>query len=145
VASSAGFLSGLSFALVPLGLSLNGNDNVQLPLSDTLLWFTDSIGGAGSVAFALLVLLWSFGTSAQAPALVALAQQNAPIGQEATSIGLPKAFGDGTYIIAPLILGSVTDFAGDPLPGVACAFSGIAICLGSIASLLIPTPSSSDR
>lgn len=144
-ASFAGFLSGLSFALVPIGISLNSNDNVELPLFDAVVRFTDFVGGAGSASFVILVLLWSIGASAQAPALVALAQQHAPTGREATSIGLPKAFGDGTYIVAPLILGSVTDIAGDSLIGAACAFSGIAICLGSIALLLIPTPSSSDQ
>lgn len=79
------------------------------------------------------------------PALVALAQQQAPVGREATALGLPRAFGDGTYIIAPLLLGYVSDVMGNSIHGVACAVAGIAICLGSMALLFVPAIPISDE
>lgn len=136
-ASSAGVLSGVSFVLVPFGLSLNKTaDSFFLP--ETVQNVLAKLGGLGPALFVLLVLVWSIGASAQGPALAALAQQEAPAGREATAIGLPRAFGDGTYIIAPFILGSISDAVGDSVVGVACGVAGIAICLGSIALLVPP-------
>ena len=138
---SAGLLSGVAFALVPFGLSLI-DDKVESS-SLALAEFHILDMGIGSASFVALVLLWSIGASAQGPALVALAQQEAPPGKEATALGLPRAFGDGTYIIAPLILGYASDVAGQIIPGVACAVAGFAICLGSVALLAVSSASSS--
>jgi MFS family permease len=134
-ACAAGLLSGLSFVLIPFALSLNHSTGfASLPGSTDL--------GSGPASFVTLVILWSIGASAQGPALVALAQQQAPIGREATAIGLPRAFGDGTYIIAPLVLGFASDVGGDHIPGVACAVAGLAICLGSMALVQMPSKNS---
>jgi len=107
--------------------------------SSSNVWQTAmaGLGGPESTAFIILVLLWSMGASAQGPALTALAQENAPTGSEATALGLPRAVGDGTYIVAPLILGYFSDKMGDTVPGISCTIAGGAICLGSIALLLV--------
>lgn len=136
-ASSAGLVSGLSFALIPFGLSLNQSSDLVLP--DIIQYAIAQFGGLGPASFVLLVLLWSVGASAQGPALVALAQQEAPAGQEATASGLPRAFGDGAYIVAPLVLGFVSDAVGDSMKGAACSVAGVAICIGSVAILLVPS------
>ena len=57
------------------------------------------------------------------------------MGAEATALGLPRAFGDATYIAAPLILGAVSDSVGDTIPGVSCALAGLCIMIGSSALL----------
>ena len=137
-AAAGGILSGGALALVPVGLSLKTMDT------------TITVDGSGSssllsswgyspeaTAFCILVLLWSIGASAQGPSLTALGQENAPLGSEATALGLPRAVGDGTYIVAPLILGYVTDKLGDTIPGISCTIAGGAICLGSVALLLV--------
>jgi MFS family permease len=98
----------------------------------------------GAAAFTVLVLLWSMGASAQGPALTALAQENAPAGSEATALGLPRAMGDGTYIIAPLILGYVSDKVGATIPGISCTLAGAAITVGSLA-LLFAVASEADE
>ena len=90
----------------------------------------------GAAAFTILVLLWSMGASAQGPALTALAQEKAPTGSEATALGLPRASGDGTYILAPLILGYVSDRVGVTIPGISCTLAGAAIIVGSMTLLL---------
>lgn len=95
----------------------------------------DGLGSPEAVAFVVLVLLWSMGASAQGPALMALAQEKSPVGSEATALGLPRAIGDGTYIVAPLIMGYFCDIMGDAIPGIACTIAGGAIVLGSIALL----------
>lgn len=141
-AASAGILSGLSFVMVPFGLSLVGNEDSPLLLRDTQNSFLHL--GLGPALFVLFVLLWSIGASAQGPALAALAQRQAPVGREATALGLPRAFGDGTYILAPLILGYVSDTVGDFIPGAACGAAGLAICLGSVALMLVPPKFVSD-
>ena len=148
-AAVAGTASGLSLALVSVGLSLKAvesttiDGSVSSPLaegfsSSTSFWgsiFT-RIDSPEATALTILVLLWSLGASAQGPALTALAQEKAPTGSEATALGLPRAVGDGTYIVAPLILGYFTDKMGSTVPGVSCAVAGGAICVGSIALLI---------
>ncbi|KAL9184687.1 hypothetical protein ACHAXT_012657 [Thalassiosira profunda] len=146
-AAVAGTIGGVSLALVPVGLSLketSAGDQGSLFLEEGLassssFWQSILTGLASpeAIAFTLLVLLWSIGASAQGPALTALAQEKAPLGSEATALGLPRAVGDGTYIIAPLILGYVSDQLGDAVPGAACTVAGGAICLGSIGLLLL--------
>lgn len=135
-ATSTGVLSGLSFIMIPFGLSLVGNKD-SLPLlhepQNVFLHF-----GLGPTLFVLFVILWSIGASAQAPALAAFAQQQAPVGREATALGLPRAFGDGAYILAPLILGHVSDAVGEIIPGAACAVAGLVICIGSVVLVLVP-------
>jgi MFS family permease len=162
-AAVSGTVGGLSLGLVPIGLSLTklmgstmaSTDGDGGPLSSHIIaerlssipsWIDPVLDGFGSpeaVAFVVLVLLWSMGASAQGPALMALAQEKAPTGSEATALGLPRAIGDGTYIVAPLIMGYFCDVMGDAIPGVACTVAGCAIVLGSIA-LLSVDPSDDD-
>ena len=56
--------------------------------------------------FSALIILWSTAVAAQAPALQALAQRLAPPGGEAEALALPRAAGDGVYIVVPLSSGS---------------------------------------
>ncbi|KAL7548938.1 hypothetical protein ACHAWF_012205 [Thalassiosira exigua] len=143
-ASVAGFVSGVSLALIPVGLSLRtvdetGSSSLVEGLSSSSSLWHPSLAGWGppeATALTALVLLWSVGASAQGPALTAQAQERAPLGAEATALGLPRAVGDGTYIAAPLILGYVADQWGDEVPGLSCAVAGAAICLGSAFLLL---------
>lgn len=128
-AALAGTISGFALGLIPVELSLQ--DRI-LPVS-----FAASVGGPDGTIFAGLVILWSVAVSAQGPALTSLGQLNAPKGFEATALGLPRAFGDATYIAAPLILGAVADGIGDIIPGAACAVAGIAIIIGSAALFTI--------
>lgn len=88
--------------------------------------------GGTAVAFCALVVAWSTAVAAQGPALTALAQELAPAGSEATSLALPRAAGDGTYIVAPFILGIAADRAVG-MPGLECAVAGSAALLGSLA------------
>lgn len=106
----SGIVSATSLILIPFSLSLEDSDV--------------------AVAFCAVVVGWSIGASAQGPALTALAQESAPFGAEATSMALPRAAGDGTYIIAPFLLGLVSDIAS---PGTECAVAGIAVLLGILA------------
>jgi MFS-type transporter involved in bile tolerance (Atg22 family) len=97
-----------------------------------------------SLAFSSAVVAWSTGAAAQSPALVALAQEKAPKGREATALALPKAFGDGTYIVVPFLLGLVTDTFTDR-PGIECAVAGAATLLGVVALGFLGTDTSSDK
>ena len=106
----SGIVSAIGLILIPFALSLE-----------------DSVVAA---AFCAAVVGWSLGASAQGPALTALAQELAPSGAEATSMALPRAAGDGTYIIAPFLLGLVSDTAS---PGTECAVAGFAGLLGILA------------
>jgi MFS family permease len=140
-ASSAGLLSGIALVLIPFGLTLLDNLESTSLLDTMQLTILNNLGGLGPASFVILVLLWSIGASAQGPALIALAQQQAPVGREATALGLPRAAGDATYIIAPLILGYATDVAGSAIPGVACSIAGAAICAGSLVLVFFPSSS----
>ena len=128
-AALSGTISGLALASIPIGLSLQ--DRIG---SDA---FTTVMGGPDASIFAGLVILWSVAVAAQGPALTSLGQLNAKKGSEATSLGLPRAAGDAIYIIAPLVLGAVSDKMGDAIPGAACGVAGLAIVLGSAALFTI--------
>jgi MFS family permease len=133
----SGTLSAVSLILIPLTLGdLFSDEHFRL-----------SAGGlelAGrSLAFSVVVLGWSVGAAAQGPALTALAQQQAPKGAEATAMALPRAAGDGTYIVAPFILGVVTDAAVNA-PGVECAVAGMAGVLGVFSLAILGEDGTTD-
>ena len=123
----SGIFSAVSLLLVPLALQMD-----TLPFSIPI---QDEVVLEGSaLAFSLLVIGWAMGAAAQGPALTALAQEQAPKGAEATAMALPRAAGDGTYIVVPFLLGLATDsFA----PGVECAIAGSAILLGVTALAIL--------
>ncbi|EJK67520.1 hypothetical protein THAOC_11430 [Thalassiosira oceanica] len=137
----SGTLAGLSLSLIPVGLTLDGSAGEGLSaLPESLRSALDSSslagGGADAASFVALVLLWSVCVSAQGPALTSLAQTNAPAGSESTALGLPRAVGDSAYIVAPLVLGYVTDAAAE-VRGAACLLAGVAILLGSAALIVL--------
>jgi len=68
--------------------------------------------------------------------MTALAQELAPPGSKATSMALPRAAGDGTYIVAPFLLGAVADKAVG-MPGLECAVAGGATVLGAMTLALL--------
>ena len=141
VACLSGSLAGLSLCLIPLGLTLDESVGLFLaslpePLRSAIDSPTLAAGGADAASFVALVLVWSVCVSAQGPALTSLAQTNAPPGSESTALGLPRAVGDSTYIVAPLVLGYVTDAVPD-VRGVACLLAGASILVGSAALLLL--------
>ena len=88
------------------------------------------------LCFVLAVLVWSFGVSAQGPALQALAQEKSPPGIKATSMSLMKASGDGTYIVVPFLLGLVADALVE-YPGIECALAGSTTLLGTAALAIL--------
>lgn len=139
-AKATAFLSGLISAsgllLVPLALGTSFSDDT----TDSLLGMSMD---AQAAAFSAAVLTWSIGASAQGPALTALAQELAPPGAEATAMALPRATGDGTYIVAPFVLGLIADSA---LPtGAECAFAGAATLVGILALVFLgDTPSGKE-
>ena len=96
--------------------------------------------GIQAIAFSMVVIGWSIGATAQGPALQALAQELAPAGAEATAMALPRAAGDGTYIVAPFLLGLVTDRFPSIL-GVECAVAGTATLLGIFALSILSSGS----
>ena len=122
----SGLFSAASLFLIPVALSVSSFD-------ESLLFSFGGITLSGNAfAFTIVVLGWSIGAAAQAPALAALAQELAPLGGEATAMALPRAAGDGTYIIAPYILGLVTDSFLD-MQGIECAVAGLATIFGVLA------------
>ena len=123
----SGLFSAVSLLLVPLALKIE-----SLPLSIPIQ--NGLVLEGSALAFSLLVVGWSMGASAQSPALTALAQEQAPKGTEATAMALPRAAGDGTYIITPFLLGLATDSLA---PGMECAVAGSAILLGVIALTIL--------
>ena len=131
----SGIVAALSLILVPIALSpvalsfTDWDNNFSLKFGDTLLQ-------GNALPFSIAVILWSTAAAAQGPALIALAQQLAPSGREATALSLPRAAGDGVYIIAPALLGAVTDsFIG--VPGIECAVAGTATFLGVLALIIL--------
>ena len=122
---SGGLLSAVGLFLIPVSLAGSFDDGASVNIGNVAL-------DASALAFSGSVIAWGIGAAAQAPALVALAQQNSPKGSEATALALPKAVGDGTYIIVPFILGLVTDAFPD-IPGIECAVAGAASLLGVVA------------
>eukprot|EP00565_Helicotheca_tamesis_P004824 CAMPEP_0185738030 /NCGR_PEP_ID=MMETSP1171-20130828/31861_1 /TAXON_ID=374046 /ORGANISM="Helicotheca tamensis, Strain CCMP826" /LENGTH=456 /DNA_ID=CAMNT_0028409119 /DNA_START=247 /DNA_END=1617 /DNA_ORIENTATION=+ len=126
-ASLAGLTSAAGLILVPVALS------PWIDLGD------DIIGGfsGDAAAFTALIILWSIGAAAQGPALTALAQELAPTGAEATAMALPRATGDGTYIVAPFVLGLVADATTGVVPGAECAVAGAATLVGVVGLVLL--------
>ena len=141
-AAIAGVLGGLSLAFIPIAFS-----QTKLIESWTLMDNTIFAGlgnPEAAASFVLLVLFWSVGASAQGPALTALAQEKAPVGNEASALGLPRFVGDGTYIVAPLIMGYFCDLVKD-IPGIGCTIAGSAIMLGSLTLLFVDPLEDSDN
>lgn len=135
-----GLVSALGLLLIPVALDANllwngSNVQVSIPFSGQALDGT-------AAAFAAVVVLWSMGATAQGPALTALAQELAPKGCEATALALPRAAGDGTYIMAPFLLGAVAD-ASWTATGAECAVAGLVGILG--ASTLLATNGGSRK
>ena len=129
-ATAAGALSGVSLLLVPLALGLqSGGSGVG---EAGTMW--EAFEGAPAF-FTAAVLAWSFGATAQGPALTAIGQELAPRRAEAEALALPRAAGDAMYIGAPFLLGLVADAA--PGMGFECAFAGGAVLLGTLALMLL--------
>ena len=130
----SGIVSSFGLILIPvaLGLTLPSSPIIAEALSAV------DVGGLGwnSLAFCMAVLVWSTGAAAQGPALTALAQQLAPIGAEATALALPRAAGDGIYIVAPFLLGLLADSLRD-ISGIECGTAGTAILIGSLSLALL--------
>jgi MFS family permease len=143
VAIISGIVGGLALIGIPLALSPAASaDNasafswLQDHLYNNIIYINNQAGmGSNGLAFCVLVIVWSTSVAAQGPAMTALAQELAPTGSEATSMALPRAAGDGTYIVAPFLLGIVADKASLALgmPGVECAVAGTASLLGAVA------------
>jgi len=131
---------GLSLILVPCALS--PRTNLLLPSLDGNAFGIDGVVVSGQAAvFAGLVILWSIAAAAQGPALTAVAQELAPPGAEAKSLALPRAAGDGTYIVAPFVLGLATDRYSETAPGIACAVAGGMMIFGALALTILGRPS----
>ena len=142
----SGIVCSIGLVLIPVALTTTADAAHTINLSTAAAATTNSvpvelvIGGvllqSKALYFSSAVLLWSFGVSAQGPALTALAQEKCSVGVEATSLSLVKASGDGTYIVAPFLLGLVTD-ALTELPGIECAMAGSATFLGTMALAIL--------
>ncbi|CAM9344842.1 unnamed protein product, partial [Heterosigma akashiwo] len=120
----SGSISAAGLMLIPVALGLAG----QHTAADSYIPLGLSPVAAG---FSASVLAWSLGAAAQGPALTAAAQAAAPPGKEATALALPRAAWDGTYIVAPFLLGLVARRGA--AAGLECAAAGVATALGAIA------------
>ena len=130
IASAA--VVGLSLILVPFALA--PGTRLLLPSWDVDVFGINGVVVSGpATVFIGLVLLWSIAAAAQGPALTAVAQELAPRGAEAKALALPRAAGDGTYIIAPFVLGLAADTYSDTVPGIACAVAGGMMVFGALA------------
>ena len=128
----SGVVSAVGLMLIPVALSFDSaTSTTATTVSVPYLDLNDQ-----GAAFCAVVLLWSLGASAQGPALTALAQELAPANAKATAMALPRATGDGTYIVAPFLLGILADSSLLPY-GAECAFAGAATLCGvlTLASL----------
>lgn len=121
----SGLMSATGLFLIPFALN-------SLTFGDETFGILGRDMSGQAAAFSLVVLAWSIGAAAQGPALTALAQELAPIGAEATAMALPRAAGDGTYIVAPFLLGLISDM-GSSVPGTDCAVAGVIGFLGVVA------------
>lgn len=126
----SGLMSAAGLFLIPFAL------NSSLLEGDKTFSILGLSMNEQAAAFSLVVLAWSIGAAAQSPALTALAQEIAPAGAEATAMALPRAAGDGTYIVAPFFLGIVSDMV-PTLPGVDCAVAGIVGFIGVLALAIL--------
>lgn len=136
----SGIISSIGLILVPLALLIAED---ELPYSNIELAIGGVVLQSKALFFSLAVLLWSLGASAQGPALTALAQKKSLLGVEATSLSLVKAAGDGTYIIAPFLLGLVADALVE-FPGIECALAGSTTLLGTVALFILVEQDSND-
>ena len=128
-ATCSGLVSATALIIVPFCLQAS---QLVSENSNLLHWGDTMNLSLEALTFSIAVMIWGLGVSAQAPALTAIAQELAPSGAEATSLALPRAAGDGTYIVAPFLLGLVTDnFPQGPM-GIECAVAGAAILFGSM-------------
>jgi MFS family permease len=132
----SGIVSATGLILVPFALGLKD--------TDFSFSFLGTSMGVPAAAFSAVVVTWSLGATAQGPALTALAQELAPAGAEATAMALPRATGDGTYIVAPFLLGLVTDSTFFS-PGAECAFAGTATLIGVLALALLGDPQAETK
>lgn len=107
-----GLCSALSLVLVPISL-LN-----FFPIPN-------------NAAFTAAVLLWSMSAAAMTPASTAYAQEISPKGSTATAMALPRAAGDAVFLVAPFLLGLVSD-ANVPI-GSECFCAGLCGLLGVVA------------
>ena len=82
------------------------------------------------------VLIWSLSVAALSPSLIAMGQQIAPLGEEATAMSLPRASGDAVYLVAPFLLGLLADNPSLPM-ATECAMAGICTLLGIGALFLL--------
>ena len=114
-----GIMSGVGLMAIPFALEVQS-------VNEFPVW----------VLFCASVLTWSTSVAAQNPSITALAQEMAPEGSEATAMALPRAAGDGVYLFAPFLLGTVADFAGLPM-GSDCFFAGFCGLLGVVAFVLL--------
>jgi MFS family permease len=131
----SGAVSAVGLCLIPVALGSSVSDfTITIPVVNFAM-------DGNAAAFSALVILWSLGATAQGPALTALAQELAPVGAEATALALPRAAGDGTYIVAPFLIGAVADSFG---PGFECAAAGSAVAIGAL-SLALPTRNENDE
>ena len=110
-----GVTSGLGLILIPFAIQMKTPENIP-----------------DGAAFIAAVLLWSTSVAAQSPASNAFAQEISPPGSTATAMALPRAAGDSVYLVAPFLLGYISDLAGVP-NGTECAFAGICGFLGVLA------------
>ncbi len=135
----SGTISSLGLILIPVTLQIADENSLGMEVT-----IGDVVLHTKALCFALAVLVWSVGVSAQGPALTALAQEKSLPGIEATSLSLMKAAGDGTYIVAPFLLGLVADALME-YPGIECALAGSTTLLGTaaLAKLVTGTNSSS--
>lgn len=131
-ATLCGLVSSMGLVLIPAILNPS---IIDLSTWDVSLPFLGGDLDGPTAAFVAVVILWSLGATAQGPALTALAQEMAPFGSEATALALPRAAGDGTYIVAPLLLGAIADATvnGGSGSGWECAVAGTAGLVGASA------------
>lgn len=139
-ATISGIVSALGLLLIPAVLD---SSILDLSVIDLSIPFLSGDLDPRAAAFVAVVVMWSLGATAQGPALTALAQELAPLGAEATALALPRAAGDGTYIVAPFLLGFIADSAATGT-GWECAVAGAAGLLGVTALALTGRKDSSS-
>ena len=127
----SGCVSAIGLILIPCALNGIGFDYSGVGSS---IPFPGGSLDNSEVSFVCAVLLWSLGAASQGPALTALAQELAPLGEEAIALAFPRAAGDSTYIFAPFILGTIADKTSTTVGlGLECAVAGIVGLLGTLA------------
>lgn len=114
-----GVTSAMGLILIPFAIQLNTPDNVP-----------------DGAAFIAAVLLWSTSVAAQSPAASSFAQEISPPGSTATAMALPRASGDAVYLVAPFLLGYISDLSALP-SGTECAFAGICGLIGVSALAIL--------